>query len=79
MQVLAFSSALDIICHSQVIDIYTVGPLSTVIMFSPHLRGWFFSGFRETSAVDHSSIPVSPETTIITTGLSTGDHPPVEW
>lgn len=36
------------------------------------------SGFEKTSVVKRSSIPLSPGTTIITLGLSTGDHPPVE-
>lgn len=36
------------------------------------------SGFKKTSVLKRGSIPLSPETTIITLGLSTGDHPPVE-
>lgn len=46
--------------------------------YSP-LRGWLTFWFEKTSVGYCSSIPLSSETFIITTGLSTGDHLPAEW
>lgn len=70
------SSSLDVTRRSQ-----TVGQLSTgtASFFSPSSSLWVvLSGSEKTSVVKCSRIPIGPQTAIITLGLSTGAHPPVE-
>lgn len=63
---------------SQVTDFNKVGQLSTVIVFSPSLCGWFCQDLKRHLLWSVVAFLLAPETMIITLGLSTGDHLPVE-